>query len=159
MGSRVDCVARFCVLSTAAFLFGVFPFALAKDNHGGLRAWSGTLVSSACNADEAFNESAECVKRVPGAKLALYDDTTRVMYSLEPQSAVTADLGDAVTVRGILEGDAIRVKSVESTSIGIAVGQKAPAFSLHDQLGRVQTLETLKGRSGTVLLFFRSADW
>jgi len=39
------------------------------------------------------------------------------------------------------------------------VGQKAPAFSARDQLGHTQTLDTLKGRSGTVLLFFRSADW
>src|SRR3989442_8883185 len=37
----------------------------------------------------------------------------------------------------------------------IAVGQRAPAFSLRDQFGRVQTLDTLKGRNGTVLLFFR----
>jgi peroxiredoxin len=44
-------------------------------------------------------------------------------------------------------------------SIGLAVGQKAPAFSLHDQFGRTQTLDSLKGPNGTVLLFFRSADW
>jgi peroxiredoxin len=44
-------------------------------------------------------------------------------------------------------------------SIGLPVGQKAPAFSARDQLERTQTLDTLKGRSGTVLLFFRSADW
>jgi len=39
------------------------------------------------------------------------------------------------------------------------VGQKAPAFSLPDQFGHTQTLDTIKGRKGTVLLFFRSADW
>jgi len=116
-------------------------------------------VSSACNADEAFNESPECMKNVPGAKLALYDDTNRVMYGLEPQSAVKAGLGEAVTVRGTLDGDSIQVASVEAMTIGLAVGQKAPAFSLRDQFGRVQTLETLRGTNGTVILFFRSADW
>jgi peroxiredoxin len=45
------------------------------------------------------------------------------------------------------------------TSIGLEVGQKAPAFSARDQFGEEQTLETLKGPKGTVLLFFRSADW
>jgi len=45
------------------------------------------------------------------------------------------------------------------TSIGLAIGLKAPAFSARDQFGRQQTLETLKGPKGTVLLFFRSADW
>jgi len=44
-------------------------------------------------------------------------------------------------------------------AIGLAVGTKAPAFSLRDQSGRVQTSADLKGAKGTVLLFFRSADW
>jgi hypothetical protein len=46
-----------------------------------------------------------------------------------------------------------------SPEIGLATGEKAPAFSLHDQFGRERTLESLKGSRGTVLLFFRSADW
>jgi peroxiredoxin len=49
--------------------------------------------------------------------------------------------------------------SIELMSIGLAVGQKAPQFSLRDQSGKVQTLDSLKGPKGTVLLFFRSADW
>jgi len=121
--------------------------------------WSGTLVSSSCNADEAFNEVPDCTKNVPGAKLALLNDTTRVMYGLEPQEKVVAHLGDSVTVRGTLDGDTIQIASIELMSIGLAVGQKAPAFSVRDQFGRVQTLDTLKGKNGIVLLFFRSADW
>ena len=122
-------------------------------------SWSGVLVTSACNADEAFNESPECFKTVPGAKIALYDDTNRLMYSLEPQEKVTAHLGDTVTVRGTLDEDTIQVASTELMSIGLAVGQKAPDFSARDEFGHVQSLETLKGPNGTVLLFFRSADW
>lgn len=122
-------------------------------------AWSGTIVYSSCNADEAFNESPECFRSVPGAKLSLYDDTNRVMYALEPQERVTVHPGDSVTVRGILEDDAIHIKSIEIMSIGLAVSQKAPPFSARDQFGRVQTLDSLKGPKGTVLLFFRSADW
>jgi hypothetical protein len=122
-------------------------------------SWSGILVSSACNADEAFAESLECAKDVPGAKLALYDDTNRVMYGLEPQEKVVAHLGDTVTVHGTLDADTIHVASIELMSIGLVVGQKAPPFSARDQFGHVQTLDTLKGANGTVLLFFRSADW
>ena len=44
-------------------------------------------------------------------------------------------------------------------SIGIEVGQRAPAFALPDQFGHEQSNETVKGPKGTVLLFFRSADW
>jgi hypothetical protein len=121
--------------------------------------WSGVLVSSACNADEAFNESPECTRNIPGAKVALYDDTNRVIYALDPEEKVMAHLGETVTVRGKLHGDTIQMGSIELMSIGLAVGAKAPAFSVRDQFGRTQTLDTLKGTNGTVLLFFRSADW
>ncbi len=49
-------------------------------------------------------------------------------------------------------------KSV-SAAVGLPVGRKAPAFSAHDQFAREQSNDTLKGSNGTVLLFFRSADW
>jgi hypothetical protein len=44
-------------------------------------------------------------------------------------------------------------------SVGLEIGQQAPAFALPDQFGHEQSNETLKGSKGTVLLFFRSADW
>ena len=122
-------------------------------------AWSGIVVYSSCNADEAFAESRECFTSAPGAKLALYDDTNRVMYGLEPQERAAGHLSEMVTVRGALEDDTIRISSLELISIGLAVGQKAPPFSLHDQFGKTQRLDTIRGTNGTVLLFFRSADW
>jgi len=141
------------------FLFALSCSLHAQSSPSNSGTWSGVLVSSSCNADEAFNESPECNKNVTGAKLALYDDTTRVMYGLEPQESVNAHLGDTVTVQGALEGETIRIASIEPMSIGLAVGQKAPPLSLRDQFGHTQTLESLKGANGTVLLFFRSADW
>src|SRR5436190_3281487 len=118
---------RFFLCLVALFPTAAFTMA-GQNNVTSSGAWSGVLVSSSCNADEAFAESPECTKNVPGAKLSLYDDT-------------------------------IRIASIELMSIGVAVGQKAPAFSVRDQFGRVQTLDSLKGTNGTVLLFFRSADW
>lgn len=44
-------------------------------------------------------------------------------------------------------------------AVGLPVGAKAPAFELHDQFDRAQSNEPLKGSNGTILLFFRSADW
>jgi hypothetical protein len=142
--------------------FSIALLAVAgQKNTTNSNSWSGILVSSACDADEAFAEVPDCTKNVPGAKFSLYDDTNRVMYDLEPQEKVVLHLGDPVTVRGTLDDDngVIQVASIELLSIGLAVGQKAPSFSLRDQSGRVQTLDTLKGTNGTVLLFFRSADW
>ena len=138
----------------------VASLTLAADNRArNSRSWSGILVSSSCNADEAFFESPECNKVVPGAKLALYDDTNRVMYELRAQDKTAFHTGDTVTVRRKLDGDVIRLASIEPMSIGLAVGKKAPRLAVRDQFGRVETLETLKGRNRTVFLFFRSADW
>ena len=160
---RINSTARYSLLYLATIFSLVSPAAAGQDKTANSAAkpgtWSGILVSSACNADEAFAESPECMKDVPGAQLALYDDTNRVMYGLDPQEKIAAHLGDTVTVRGTLDEDAIRVASVELMSIGLAVGQKVPAFSARDQFGKVQTLVTLRGANGTVLLFFRSADW
>ena len=147
------------VLSLTAVLLLALPAPARQSTTTNSGAWSGIVVYSSCNADEAFNESPECFRSAPGAKLALYDDTSRVIYALEPQERINGHLGEPVSIRGVLDGDTIRVASLESISIGLAVGQKAPAFSLHDQSGHGQTLDTLKGANGTVLLFFRSADW
>ena len=46
-----------------------------------------------------------------------------------------------------------------ASSVGLEIGKRAPAFALTDQFGHEQSNETLKGSKGTVLLFFRSADW
>lgn len=49
----------------------------------------------------------------------------------------------------------------QDTSIptGPAMGEKIPAFSAVDQNGKTQSLETLAGPNGLLLLFHRSADW
>jgi peroxiredoxin len=42
---------------------------------------------------------------------------------------------------------------------GLQPGAKAPAFTLKDQDGKAQTLESLSGPNGLLILFNRSADW
>ncbi len=125
------------------------------------QSWSGVVINNNCSVDEAFAEAAKCTEKdVPGTTLALYDDTVRQIYKLDPQDLAVGHLGDSVTVSGTLAADAIHVTALKlHTSIGLAVGQKAPAFSARDQFGRERTLASLKGPKGIVLLFFRSADW
>ncbi len=124
-------------------------------------SWSGVIINNNCTVDEAFAEAAKCIEKdVPGATLVLYDDTVRQIYTLDRQELASGHLGDSVTVSGTLAANAIHVTALKRhTSIGLAVGQKAPAFSAHDQFGREQNLAALGGSQGTVLLFFRSADW
>lgn len=42
---------------------------------------------------------------------------------------------------------------------GPQVGERIPPFALPDQHGRIQSLETVAGPAGAVILFVRSADW
>lgn len=132
----------------------------AQDDTAKPGAWSGIIVNSDCTPEQAFAEAAECMQPIPGAKLSLYDDTTRQFFKLNPQQPAAGHVGDAVTVRGALTGDTIQLTSLELLAgIGLPVGEKAPAFSARDQFGHEQSLDTLRGPRGTVLLFFRSADW
>jgi hypothetical protein len=124
------------------------------------QAWSGVIINSNCTEQEAFAEQPKCTESVPGGSLSLYDDTIKQVFSLDPQAPARGMRGESVTVRGTLEGSTIHVASLKRfTSLGLSVGSKAPDFSLRDQFGHVQTLDTLKGPKGTVILFFRSADW
>lgn len=154
-------MARHSIRLLAALL-GAAACAMAwqRDNVNS-RSWSGIIINSGCTADEAFAESDKCFeKRGAGARLSFYDDTIRQVYELDAQDRVAPYFGDSVTVTGTLHDNAIHVSTIKKlTSIGLEPGQKAPAFSLRDQLGRQQSLDTLKAPKGTVLLFFRSADW
>jgi hypothetical protein len=42
---------------------------------------------------------------------------------------------------------------------GPAAGSPVPDFSAPDQAGRTQTLKSIMGPKGAMLVFFRSADW
>jgi len=150
---------RRSLVCAVTLLFAVTLTLLGQDQLASSGSWSGVIINSTCSVDEAFAESAKCTAAgVPGAKLVLYDDTIRQIYNLDPPA--TAGLADAVIVHGALDGNTIRGASIKAlTSFGLDVGQKAPPFLARDQFGRVQTLETLKGSKGTVLLFYRSADW
>jgi hypothetical protein len=44
-------------------------------------------------------------------------------------------------------------------SLGPRVGVRAPDFAGVDQFGRSQTLQSVLGPEGAMLVFFRSADW
>ncbi|MBK9242863.1 MAG: hypothetical protein IPL75_21965 [Acidobacteria bacterium] len=48
---------------------------------------------------------------------------------------------------------------VDVNTLGPQVGQQALPFSLPDQNGKTQTLASVAGSKGTMLVFFRSADW
>ena len=49
--------------------------------------------------------------------------------------------------------------SARCADTGLQPGTRAPSFTLEDQDGNPQTLRSLSGRNGLLILFNRSADW
>ena len=49
--------------------------------------------------------------------------------------------------------------SIDVSALGPQVGELIPAFSLPDQNGTMQTLESIMGERGALILFHRSANW
>ena len=50
-------------------------------------------------------------------------------------------------------------EQINVASLGPQVGERVPDFSLPDQFGQLQSLDSIRGPNGTMLLFHRSADW
>jgi hypothetical protein len=48
---------------------------------------------------------------------------------------------------------------IDVSRLGPQVGQRVPEFSLKDQNGKTQTLQSIMGPKGAMLVFVRSADW
>ena len=48
---------------------------------------------------------------------------------------------------------------IDVSRLGPQVGERVPDFSLKDQGGRTQTLQSIMGPRGAMLVFQRSADW
>ena len=48
---------------------------------------------------------------------------------------------------------------IDVSKLGPQVGERVPDFKLIDQAGREQTLQSIMGRRGAMLVFVRSADW
>jgi hypothetical protein len=54
---------------------------------------------------------------------------------------------------GLLAQQAAQIRT------GPVVGATVPKFEAPDQSGRVQTLQSVAGPKGVLLVFYRSADW
>ena len=62
----------------------------------------------------------------------------------------------AVFIAGALSIAALDAQDIKT---GPPIGQPVPPFSAPDQEGRTQTLQSIMGAKGAMIVFFRSADW
>jgi len=51
------------------------------------------------------------------------------------------------------------VSAQQAIKTGPEVGSTVPAFEAPDQYGREQSLQSIVGPKGALLVFYRSADW
>lgn len=99
------------LMCTAALLF-VAGFTLAGQDS---MKWTGVITNDMCGAKDATADKAQCTKDCVGkhgAKLALYDASTKKVYVLDPQDKAAGHEGHTVTVEGKLDGDTIHVSSL-----------------------------------------------
>ena len=96
----------------AAIVVGLFAGALAMAGDG---SWTGYIADSKCGAKAAHEGAAECtVKCVKeGAKYVFVDDADKKVYAIDNQEKVAAHAGHHVTVKGSVEGDNLKLTSID----------------------------------------------
>ncbi len=79
-------------------------------------SWTGWITDTKCGAKGDNANHTACAKKcvnTDGEKYALYNPADKKVYVLDPQDKVAAHAGHHVTVKGSIEGDTIKVSSIE----------------------------------------------
>lgn len=94
---------------TAGMLFGA---ALTMAADGTMTGW---IADSKCGAKAAHDGARECtVKCVKeGAKYVFVNDADKKIYTIDAQDKVADHAGHHVTVKGAVEGDSLKLESIE----------------------------------------------
>ena len=64
-----------------------------------------------------------------------------------------------LALAALLFAQTVPRQPIDVSKLGPQVGERVPDFSLKDQSGKTWTLQSIAGSKGTMLVFFRSADW
>jgi hypothetical protein len=88
-----------------------------------------------------------------GISAVTFRGGARTIYHKERQMRLYEIVGlcGALLLMGTIQAQTIKT--------GPSVGQTVPKFSTLDQANRSQTLKSVMGPKGVMLVFFRSADW
>ena len=78
--------------------------------------WTGYISDSHCGAKGAKEGHAECATKCVkehGASYVFVDDKDKKVYKIDAQDKVAAHAGHHVTVKGNIEGDTLKLASVD----------------------------------------------
>jgi len=83
---------------------------------GGDGSWTGYISDSVCGAKGANEKHADCATKCvkeKGAKYVFVNDADHKVYSIDAQEMVAAHAGHHVTVKGSVDGDNLKLTSLE----------------------------------------------
>jgi len=79
-------------------------------------SWTGYISDSQCGAKGANDQAGECTTKCVkehGAKYVFVNDGDKKVYAIDAQDKVAGHAGHHVTIKGTVEGDAIKLASIE----------------------------------------------
>jgi hypothetical protein len=99
---------RFATL-VAAMLFSA-ALTMAADG-----TWTGYISDSTCGAKGANEKAGQCTTKCvkDGAKYVFVNDADKKVYLIDAQDKVAAHAGHHVTVKGTVDGDTLKLDSIE----------------------------------------------
>src|SRR5580704_19644786 len=101
--------ARFAVAVAATLFAG----ALAMAAEG---SWTGYISDSQCGVKGANDKAGECTTKCVkehGAKYVFVNDADKKVYAIDAQDKVAAHAGHHVTVKGSVDGDNLKLASID----------------------------------------------
>lgn len=110
-------------MTTKPALIAFFALTLALLPAAGLLAdmgtWTGWVTDEHCGAKGANAGHKDCAVKChkDGAKLVFYNTADEKIYQLDNQELAAQHLGHEVKVSGEVEGDAIKVKSIDKAAM------------------------------------------
>lgn len=103
-------------MSVAVLVLVAFAFLAPALAHAG--EWTGWITDDHCGAKGANAAHKACAEKClkEGHKLVFYNGADQKIYKLDNQDMAKANLGHEVKVTGDVEGDGIKVKSIEPSA-------------------------------------------
>lgn len=95
-----------------ALALSLFAGALAMAGDG---SWTGYITDSKCGVKAAHEGARECtIKCVQaGSKYVFVNDADKKVYAIGDQDKVAAHAGHHVTVKGTVDGDTLKLSSID----------------------------------------------
>jgi len=97
-------------MAVAATLFAG-ALAMAADN-----SWTGWISDSQCGVKGANDKAGECTTKCVkehGAKYVFVNDADKKVYVVDAQDKVAAHAGHHVTVKGTVDGETLKLSSID----------------------------------------------